>query len=280
MVRMMEAGRMNDSAALLSNGNVRVKRTRHGLMAYNINDIYLGRSLDVYGEYSRGETDLFGQLIKPGNVVLDVGANIGAHTIFLSRAVGPDGLVIAIEPQRAAHQLLCANLALNELGNVRTIQAGAGRQAGRALLEMVDYGTQGNFGGIRLIEQGGEDIEIVTIDGLGLDRCHFIKIDVEGHEQSVIAGALQTIARFKPLLYVENDRLQQSANLIRQLRDIGYRLYWHLPPLYLADNFYGNPNNLWPGIVSIDMLGIPATAGVDIVGLKPVGELDDWPFKK
>ena len=56
------------------------------------------------------------------------------------------------------------------------------------------------------------------------------------------------------MLYVENDRRHQSADLIRQIRELGYTCYWHLPPLYHPDNFYRNPANVFPGIVSIDML--------------------------
>src|SRR5580698_583414 len=69
--------RMNDSAVLLANGNLRIKRTLHGLMTYNINDVYIGRSLDLYGEYSAGEATLFAQLAPAGSVAVDVGANIG-----------------------------------------------------------------------------------------------------------------------------------------------------------------------------------------------------------
>jgi FkbM family methyltransferase len=271
---------MNDSAILLAQGNLRIKRTRYGLMAYNINDIYLSRSLDVYGEYSLGETDLFAKLIRPGATVLDIGANIGAHTLFFARAVGPSGAVVAIEPQRAAYQLLCTNLALNECNNVRTIQAGAGAAPGRAFLTAVDYAKPGNFGGVALTEQAGEPTEIITVDSLRLNECHLIKIDVEGHETAVIAGARETIERLRPVLYVENDRRSKSAELIRQIRTLGYELYWHCPPLYSPNNFYGHSTNLWPGIVSIDMLALPKNAACDISGLRPVTGPDDWPLAK
>jgi FkbM family methyltransferase len=271
---------MNDSAILLAQGNLRIKRTRYGLMAYNINDVYLGRSLDVYGEYSLGETDLFAKLIKPGSMVLDIGANIGAHTLFFARAVGPGGGVVAIEPQRAVYQLLCANLALSEINNVRTIQVGAGAAHGRAFLTPVDYAKPGNFGGVAVTEQAGEPTEIITVDSLRLDECHLIKIDVEGHEAAVISGARETIERLRPVLYVENDRRQNSPDLIRQISALGYALHWHCPPLYSPDNFYGHPTNLWPGIVSINMLARPNNAACDIPGLRPVTGPDDWPLAK
>ena len=87
-------------------------------MLYNEHDIYIGRSLDLYGEFSEGECDVFRQLIQPGWTVLELGANIGSHTVFLAKRVGPSGRVIAFEPQRIVFQTLCANIALNNLLNV------------------------------------------------------------------------------------------------------------------------------------------------------------------
>lgn len=270
---------MDASAVLLANGNLRIKRTRHGLMAYNINDMYVGRSLDCYGEFSRGEALVFAQLVAPDTLVVEVGANIGAHTIFLAQAVGSRGLVVAIEPQRAVYHLLCANLALNEVGNVRALHAAAGRERGRALIPVFDYAQPGNFGSAGLVETGGEPVEMVSIDSLQLPACHFIKIDVEGHEQAVIAGAAQTIAVFRPVLYVENDRREKSAELIRQIRDLGYVLYWHLPPLFSADNFYRNATNVFPRILSVNMLCLPGGDTRTIVGMSPVQGPDHWPLQ-
>jgi len=269
---------MDADAVLLANGSVRIKRTRFGLMAYNANDIFVGRSIDCYGEYSRDEALLFAQLVTPGAVVIDVGANIGALTLFLSQAAGARGAVVAIEPQRAIYQLLCANLALNEINNVRAIHAAAGRSHGRAFVPASDYASSGNFGGVELNDIKGEPVDVISIDSLGLPGCQFIKIDVEGHEHLVIAGAAETIARFKPVLYVENDRRHQSPDLIRQIRDLDYTPYWHLPPLYSPDNFYRNPTNVFPGTVSIDMMCLPNGDGRKIVGMRPVSGPDDWPF--
>ena len=269
---------MDISAVLLANGNLRIKRTRHGLMAYNINDIYVGRSLDCYGEYSRGEATLFAQIAAPGSVAVDVGANIGALTLPLARIIGSGGTVVAIEAQRTAYQLLCANLALNEIGNVRAIHAAAGRASGRTQVPVLDQTKPHNLGGVELSDKGGEPIAVVSIDDLQLPACHFMKIDVEGQEGSVIAGAAETIARFRPALYVENDRRHQSPDLIRQIRDLDYVLYWHLPPLYSPNNFYSNQNNIFPGFVSIDMLCLPRSDARKVEGMRPVAEADDWPL--
>jgi FkbM family methyltransferase len=269
---------MDAAAVLLANGNLRIKSTRHGLMAYNIHDIYVGRSLDCYGEYSRGETALFAQLAGAGSIAVDVGANIGALTVPLARIVGPEGFVVAMEPQRAVYQLLCANLALNEIGNVQAIHAAVGRAPGRAFVPVLDQAKAINFGAAEVTGAGGEPVSMISIDSLQLPACHLIKIDVEGQEQSVIAGAATTIARFRPTLYVENDRRHHSADLIRQIQYLDYVPYWHLPPLYSPDNFYGNTTNVFPGIVSIDMLCLPRGDGRKVDGFRPVTGPDDWPF--
>lgn len=269
---------MDDGSILLANGSVRIKRTRYGPMAYNINDLYVGRSLDCYGEYSRGEVALFAQLAAPGSVALDVGANIGALTVPLAQIVGPTGAVIAIEPQRAVHQLLCANLALNDIGNVHAVHAAAGQAPGRTFVPPSDYSKPGNFGGTELNDQAGEPVSVITIDGLRLPACHFMKIDVEGREQSVIAGAAETIARCRPTLYIENDRRHQSAALIRQMHELDYACYWHLPPLFTPDNFYRNATNIFPGIVSIDMLCLPKNDVRKVEGMRAVAGPDDWPL--
>ena len=73
--------------------------TRFGPMIYNENDQYIGQSLASYGEFSFGETDLFDQLVSEGMFVIEIGANIGAHTIMLAQKVASAGRVIAFEPQ-------------------------------------------------------------------------------------------------------------------------------------------------------------------------------------
>src|SRR5262249_22457908 len=125
---------------------------------------------------------------------------------------------------------------------------------------------------------GGEPVAVVSIDSLQLPACQFVKIDVEGHEQAVIAGAAATITRFQPVLYVENDRRQQSRDLIRQIGELGHTAYRHLPLFFAPDNFYGTATNVFPGIVSVDMLCLPRGDTRKVEGLRPVTGPDDWPF--
>jgi FkbM family methyltransferase len=240
-------------------------------MLYNIHDIYIGRSLDRYGEFSQGEINLFQHVVKPGQVVVEVGANIGAHTVWLAQAVGPSGTVLAFEPQRIVYQTLCANLALNSITNVLGFNAAAGKAPGQIVVPPLDYSQANNFGGLGLGGyQQGEMVPVLTIDSLNLPQCHLLKIDVEGMEQEVLQGAVRSIAEFSPALYVENDRQDKSDDLIRFIDSLGYNMYWHRPPLYNPDNFAGDSVNIFDQLISQNMLCLPKKAGQQVIGLEPV----------
>lgn len=235
----------------------RLKACRHGQMLYNINDIYIGRSLDVYGEYSEGEIELFRQIVQPGHVVVEVGANIGSHTVFLAKQAGPRGLVMAFEPQRIVFQTLCANVALNSLANVHCIQNAVGAAPGMIKIPLLDYAQPNNFGGLALGSWDvGEQVVVVTIDSFNLQRCHFIKMDVEGMEEQALRGAVQTIERHKPILYVENDKADKSAALIRYIDSLGYNMYWHTPGYFNPNNFFNHQTDVFNNIISLNMLCI------------------------
>jgi FkbM family methyltransferase len=233
----------------------RRKACRHGEMVFNIHDAYIGRSLDLYGEFSEGEAEVFRQVVKPTNIVVEVGANIGPHTVLLAQLTGPQGLVLAFEPQRIVFQALCANLALNSILHVDARQQAVGAKPGELLVPAIDYSQEGNFGGLELGKwQAGERVQVVTLDSLNLARCDLLKIDVEGMEKSVLEGATATLARLRPPIYVENDRPDKSAELIRYLDGLSYAMYWHAPPMFNPGNFFGNATNVFGNVVSLNML--------------------------
>lgn len=240
---------------------VSVKETRHGRMMYLNNDEYIGRSLDLYGEFSELEWNLFSQIIKPDMTVIDVGANIGAHTIPMAKAVGAGGHVLAFEPQRMIFNMLCGNIALNALINVKPFMNAVGNEPGVTDVPIMNINKINNFGGVSLTacpkSVSCEPVPVVTIDNFALAKCHFLKIDVEGMEQSVIEGATQLLKRCCPIIYVENDRVNKSEPLIRTILNKGYRLYWHAPPLFNPNNFLARSEDVFPRLVSLNMIGIP-----------------------
>jgi hypothetical protein len=89
------------------------------------------------------------------------------------------------------------------------------------------------------------------------ERVGLLKIDVEGFELRVLKGSRVLIQRSRPLLYVENDRAEHSQELIEWLWEMGYNLWWHTPPLFNPQNFFGVANNIYGTMASLNMLGVP-----------------------
>jgi len=253
--------------------------TRHGPMLVFRGDVYVGRSLDLYGEYCAAEFDIFAQIIRPGMTVVEVGANIGAHTVPLARRCAP-GPLWAFEPQQRVFQLLCANLALGQVSNAICLPEACGAAPGFAEVPAVDYSGPENIGGVSLgpaSERAAPalTVRVTPLDELRLPACEFLKIDVEGWETEVLQGAAGTIARFAPTIYVENDRAAKQEAVIRTLDGMGYQSFWHLAPLYSPENFNRTTENVFGGSLSLNMLSVPKARAGMITGLEPV-DPDNW----
>lgn len=272
------ARRSPEDYHLAASGVNRLGRTRHGLLLYNPHDLSAGQFLDRYGEYCQAETELFRQVVQHGWTVVEAGAHIGMHTVLFSERVGPSGKVYAFEPHRLAFQALCGNLALQSCTNVDCRRMALDEQTGRLFAPLLDPTQEAAFAEITLQDEPpGEEVPTVSLDSLELPACHFLRIAAAGREAAVLRGARNTIERYQPVLYVSNQRSENSQELIALLQSLGYNLYWHTPLLYHPQNFFGNPKNAHPGVVSVNMLGVPVSVRADIQGLRPVtGPDSDW----
>jgi len=244
-----------------------IKRARHGYMLYNHNDIFVGRAIEQYGEYGEHEFNMMKRFIKPGDIVMDIGANIGGLTLPMSKRVGKDGYVFAFDPQMIVFQTLCANMALNSIDNVECLPYAVGDENGYIKLPRLNYNRVANYGGLSCDDFiHGNKVRQIKLDDYfyDLDRLSFMKIDVEGMESRVIRGGEKIIQKFRPIMYVENDKEEKSKFLIGLLKDMGYRLYWHLPYLFNSYNFFGNQNNIYPNIASCNMLCVPEESDISI----------------
>jgi FkbM family methyltransferase len=241
----------------LLKGGTRRELCRHGTFEYSVYDIFVGRSLGAYGEFSEVEwSDVLepalvrrhrggqnagvdrereserqaGIHVDAGPVGFDVGANIGVFTVPMARvARAHRGRVVAIEADAANHALLRTNIALNrpaaDLGGregqatVTLLHAAAGATP-RPSVHMQPRDSPatsslrqrlGNFGSPEL----SQTVERVSIDQImareGLTQCDVLKLDVEGNELAVLRGAVATVSRYKPVLYVENDRYSTAV---------------------------------------------------------------------
>lgn len=220
--------------------NTRIAQCRHGTFTYHSQDRFVGTSLRIYGEYSEGEVLMYDAFLKSTDVVIEVGANIGALTIPLARRCRK---VFAFEPQPESFHLLGINLADNGVVNVDTFPYAVGDVAkivNIPTIEEIDL----NYGRVE-IGPGSHSVEQRRLDDLYFEKIDFIKMDCEGMELDVLKGAENLIKRDWPLLYVENDRPAKSASLVEWLVDHGYHCYWHRPPLYRENNFRKYGDNIF-----------------------------------
>jgi FkbM family methyltransferase len=268
--------RKNAEIGLDPGGFNELKMCRNGPMLYNKYDIYMGGSLQKYGEFSVGEQEIFAQIVRSGALVVEVGANIGAHTVELARLAGRDGEVHAFEPQRIVFQALCANLALNQCANVFARQSAVGERAGFISVPPLDPAVRTNFGGVSL--QGvtfGESVPLVTLDSLDLPACQFLKVDVEGMEVEVLKGSELLIETHRPIMYLENDRVERSEELLGIIERLDYNAYWHFPRMYNPANYFGDTENIFGNIASVNILCVPKETKMAVDGLRQVRSVQE-----
>lgn len=264
---------------LLQSGFTAIKECRIGTMMYNINDMIGGRGLDLYGEAKWADVELLGQILQPGDVAVDVGANIGNHTVFYAKKVSPGGFVFAFEPQRITFEILCANLVLNSLVNVMPLHAGAGASEGTIRVPILDPNASQNFGAVSIEgHTNGDHVRVMPVDALELSRCKLIKVDVEGMELKVLQGAEKTIKNCRPFLFVENNDKEGAPDTVQKILDLGYNCWWKIAPHYNPENYFGNQENIWANLLpEANMVCIPSENTIKVNGLEPVtGPNDTW----
>ena len=244
---------------------------RHGRFMHLTNDA-IGQVLSLYGEWAEPETRLLTGLVRPGDTVIDVGAHIGTLTVPLAKAVGPTGHVLAVEPQIPLYQLLCANLALNGLLNVRTQHVLMGAEPGFVTLPRFDYAQTSNYGAISFSEDAVEAtpatdrLALLTLDSLTdhLSACRLVKIDVEGMEAKVIDGAAALIGRTRPLVYAEVNTEVAFNALAERAERHGYRMLWHCFHGFNPENAFGNPRNVYGDYGDANVLMVPREMAIDL----------------
>ena len=174
----------------------------HGAGLYYIDktEDVVKRVLVAGYQYESYISAIFKKYAEPGSVVVDVGAHIGTHALPVSRMVGAWGRVYAFEPQRKLHRELHHNLAVNGITNVIPLRYALGE--GKPRVVEMNPASTGNEGGTA-IGSGGDRVELRTLDSFGFRNVSVLKIDVEGHEDSVLRGARKTIRENKPVIIVE-----------------------------------------------------------------------------
>jgi FkbM family methyltransferase len=195
------------------------------------------------GIYEKHLVRVASKIITPGAVVLDIGANMGVHSLNYAKLVGPSGRVLAFEPGRHAYQKLCENLALNPdlaqrvfpfqvfLTDRSTLAAPACVYASWPLAD-----TRGVHPLLRGKLMSTDGARAISLDALVSNmtefpsRLDFIKVDVEGNELGVLQGGQACIRRYRPIMqieivpYLQDEVAGRFDALLQLIGDLRYRL--------------------------------------------------------
>jgi FkbM family methyltransferase len=229
---------------------------RHGVMVWPPGDTTIGRALELYGEFAEGENRVMARYLATGNVMFDVGANLGTTVLPAAKAVGKKGMVMAFEPQALMVQCLCTTLSLNDIFHVRVIGAALGCEQGWGSMAAADMEEGGNHGARSLGTQGMR-VPIFRLDDLELPACHLVKIDVEGYEWPVIQGGQRHLLQHRPVVYLEAKRTKGTENCLNWLLKNGWRCYWHFAFFFQNDNYRGSQGNVFGTVGDMNILAVP-----------------------
>jgi FkbM family methyltransferase len=213
----------------------------------------ISEHFNLYGQWAETEIDLCRALLSDDSVVIEAGANLGTHTVALSK-ICPSGQIYAYEAQSKVFDLLSANVSLNQCDNVCAINAALGEIEGTMDIETGDYSQAFNYGSFSL-EKGFSTEQLydgpITLETVGihtvdqcvtenkLERVDLLKLDVEGYEGRVLQGAISTLDRFAPDLIVEAVYEEQTNQICQMLTAKGYQAHWVAAPRYLPSNYNG-----------------------------------------
>ena len=197
------------------------------------------RAVFITGRYEPNEFHLLAKILRPGMTFIDVGANMGLYSLFSAKKVGEHGKVLAFEPSRREYEVVKKNVEANRLSNVTLLHLALSDKPAEVELLIAPsrhsgHNTLGGFAYDTPLERR-ERVAAERLDDVvrkeSLTRADVIKMDIEGAELRALRGAVETLARFRPILFVEvSDRsLRQQGCTREDLLDFilrrGYLLY-------------------------------------------------------
>lgn len=193
------------------------------------------------GRWFEDEVDFVLALVEPGDVVADIGANMGSYALPMARRTGPSGKVIAFEPAADTAAHLAASASLNGLTWLQVEQRALGAERGSANL------VHGGSPELNEIGEGeGETIEIARLDDYAsaLRDVRFIKLDAEGFEQSILRGGKEVLGREPVVMFELKHRDMVNTALIEAFAGLGFGAYALCPGLGALRPF--EPRSLEP----------------------------------
>jgi len=234
----------------------RLADTLYGLVQYLPRQEVVARSLEWYGEWLQLQLELLAKLLRPGAVVIEAGSGIGVHALALARIIGATGHLIAYEADPLLLRILDQNLRSNDIRGLVTVMTRdlAGLIASTGASSALDSRTDS------VVVGGGVD----TVDDLGLERLDLIKINDSHAAGAILEGAVQTLWRLRPVLFIAANDDTALVRTADRAKDFGYRCWRVETALFNAVNFNRRESDVFGGAVALALLAIPEEAGLSV----------------
>jgi FkbM family methyltransferase len=208
------------------------RRALPNAMQDSLRTFYLTRKVLADKEYVEPEMAMLQSIVAPGQVAVDIGANVGSYTILLSRLVGPSGRVYSFEPIPENFRILEGVVRGGRLANVKAFPLAMDRLPGDRDMAIPDRSDFTGFYQARLADKGDSGqrrhVKVVSLDQLCRDGIlsyvHFIKCDAEGSELGILQGGIELLKKNHPSLLVEVLR-KTGVELFRLVYGLGYRSF-------------------------------------------------------
>jgi|GEM_PF-5358155 len=205
------------------------------------------------GEYELALCRFLETVVQEDAVCYDIGANLGYHTLIMARRASR-GHVFAFEPLPEAAGILGRNIRENQIGNVALVDKAVFNKSGLITLGRdlsIDQAAVRWAADDECIHRPFtcEAVRVDDFVSAGNAAPTLVKIDVEGAETEVLSGAVETLARFHPLVVCETHGVHAAGNVFWILREAGYSLFNVAGRLSPIDSFAGMPKNMYEGHV-------------------------------
>ncbi|MDQ3289985.1 MAG: FkbM family methyltransferase [Bacteroidota bacterium] len=173
------------------------------------------------------------KIIRPGFYCLDIGANLGYYSTFLSKLAGPQGKVLAVEPVPMFQEIWRDNVKASGVSNLELLPYALGGENTRIQMGTPERDGLLHHGMTKVTSSADEkyartyDVEMKVPDELfrNLNRLDFVKCDVEGFEYQVFSHLQETLQKFKPLIQTELNGTENREGVITLLQNLGYQPY-------------------------------------------------------
>jgi FkbM family methyltransferase len=240
------------------NGLTAFIEMRHGTLQYFPDQGVEAESIGWYGEYLQAQLEVLGRLVKPGSVMMEVGAGVGAHSLRLARLVGT-GHLFLYEPRPIVQRVLRQNLGVNKISNVTVLRHSVGRlvEFDRAALDARPESGETRSG-------PASSPKTETIDELQLEQLHWLKINNNTSAADVLGGASETIWRLRPMLLVSAQDPQSVKIAQARVEEFSYHCWRVDTPLFNADNYNARDTDIFDGHSVSALLAIPEEIEVDV----------------